>query len=233
MQMSKLLLYLILFQIAAGGCNSKAKKGWDEISKTFAISEENHLVGPDLSMPQPLDRRLEALPDVPLSISRNLHSASDDIYKAAFRKPIGKNSWQLLIYLIGPGEASSSLRYYAVAYDTLSDKWGPEMVLTESYGDGDIHSLESWLVDLDHDGTIELVQRYLSYSVPDLTAEEPWQGFEPNWQTTILEFDNGKFAESNQKYAFDSLQFSLKAERIMRQAYLEANRIDMLPARLR
>jgi hypothetical protein len=232
--MQKFICLFILLPIVAGGaCTSLSTQVWPEIAKIFPISEENHLFGPDLYMPQPQDRRLQDLPDVPVAVAKKLNSASDQIYKAAFRLPIGFEGWQALIFLIGPGEASSSLRYNVVPFDSAKGRIGSEMELTESYGDGDYHVLESWMIDIDGDGVTELMQRFLTYSVPDSTADEPWPGIAPHWETRVYEFENGIFSESNHKYSFDTLKFPLKAEVLMKEAFLAVQRSDMLPPHLR
>ena len=227
-------VFKLIFTFAIAVFSSCGAHDWKMIAEAFPKSDLTHLIGPSHANPQPSDPVWENLTDVPVCISVHLNSASQGNYKAAFRRSLGFNSWVALVYLIEPGEASSSLEYHMVAYDTVRGIMSTDLNLTVSYGDGDFNFIESWFADLDNDGTLEIVHRFLSYELPKPEDIPPYPGWIPNWETWVSEFADSVYVRSDRKFVLDTIgTFQMGAEKEMRKEFLSAGYPEMLPPWLR
>ena len=216
------------------GCPSTNSGPWDQWRQTFKPLDKgtHHFVAYEMHTPETDDARISRLPILPSNLQSHVPEVDFDSARAVARCPIGTGPWHALIAMVGPGEASDHWRYILLPVDSSNGQVGEALTLAKTSGDCGLDILESWLQDLDNNGTMEVVSRTLSYAVPDPEGEYCQEGAKPEYETTLLKFNGGNFKETPPK-KIDPKDYPLAAEKAMAEAFRSAGYEYMLPDGLR
>ena len=167
------------------------------------------------------------------SFEERLHGYYADTALAAYRVNLdGKAMWGLVCQ-VPPGEASSEWGMDLLVYDADRDSFGAYLPLAFEWGECEQRVMESWLLDLDADGKLEIVSKTLNYNLKPCDLGD--QDDAPFW----MEYDlkayelNAKGGLDEQPYINYPNMYDMDIDQRVREMYRHAGRADLLPKELR